>query len=498
MPGTYSLAARSPDEMVAVDLLLGRLPGETPPDVIVAIVDASNLDRHLYLVTQLLELGRPIVVALNMIDVAARQGITVNAPLLSEQLGIPVVPIQANAGRGLADLQAAINAAVDAKPAMGPTFPEPFEREVDALERDCSETSDAIEPIRVRRLLLDVGGAGEQRSLAADRDATRRRARAAGQGRLRGAGRRSPHALRLDSLTDGRLRFATRPAARHLDRSTRSDSHAPTLGHADLPRPDVPRLSVDLHLGPAADEGGRLGKDWLADGLRETLPAGPFTSLLADGVVEGIGSVATFLPQILILFGFIAVLEDCGYMARAAFLMDKLMARCGLSGKSFIPLLVVGGLRRAGHHGDARHRESPRSAGDDPRRAADDLLGPAAGLRLLIGAFLTVGRPWWMPGVVMFGLYAIGLVLAPLVALLLKRTLLRGETPVFVMEMPMYKWPSIRTVMPAHDRRRYDLRPPGRHDHPGQQRFDLGALVRSLVGQQRRALRGPHRGGGEQ
>src|SRR5207248_4590220 len=113
LPGTYSFAARSPDEMVAVDLLLGRLPGEPAPDVIVAIVDASNLDRHLYLVTQLLELGRPIAVALNMLDVAGKHGIRVDAAMLSERLGVPVVPIQANAGRGIDDLRAAMLRAAD-------------------------------------------------------------------------------------------------------------------------------------------------------------------------------------------------------------------------------------------------------------------------------------------------------------------------------------------------------------------------------------------------
>jgi len=167
---------------------------------------------------------------------------------------------------------------------------------------------------------------------------------------------------------------------------------------------------------------------------------------LTDGVIEGIGGVATFLPQILILFGFIALLEDCGYMARAAFLMDKLMARCGLNGKSFIPLLssvacAVPGIMAT------RVIENRRD------RLATILVAPlmscAARLPiyvLLIGAFLTVGRPWWMPGAVMFGLYALGFVLAPLIALLLKRTLLRGETPVFVLEMPSYKRPSLRTV----------------------------------------------------
>jgi ferrous iron transport protein B len=153
-----------------------------------------------------------------------------------------------------------------------------------------------------------------------------------------------------------------------------------------------------------------------------------------------------FLPQILILFAFIAVLEDCGYMARAAFLMDRLMSRCGLSGKSFIPLLssvacAVPGIM------------ATRVIEDRRDRLATILVAPLMSCSarlpvyiLLIGAFLTVGYPWWTPGLVMFAMYSLGLILAPLVALLLKRTLLAGQTPVFVLEMPSYKWPSLRIV----------------------------------------------------
>jgi ferrous iron transport protein B len=189
------------------------------------------------------------------------------------------------------------------------------------------------------------------------------------------------------------------------------------------------------------------GKDLLADLLRQHLPVGPLSSLLIDGVLEGVGAVVVFLPQILILFAFIAVLEDCGYMARAAFLMDKLMSRCGLSGKSFIPMLssvacAVPGIMAT------RVIENRRD------RLATILVAPLMSCSarlpvyiLLIGAFLTDGHAWWVPGLVMFLMYAIGLVLAPLVALLLKRTLLRGETPVFVMEMPLYKVPSLRLVL---------------------------------------------------
>jgi ferrous iron transport protein B len=181
--------------------------------------------------------------------------------------------------------------------------------------------------------------------------------------------------------------------------------------------------------------------------LHQLLPAGPFASLLIDGVLEGVGSVVVFLPQILILFGFIAILEDCGYMARAAFLMDKLMSRCGLSGKSFIPMLssvacAVPGIMAA------RVIENRRD------RLTTILVAPLMSCSarlpvyiLIIGAFLTDGHAWWVPGLTMFCMYALGLIVAPLVAWALKRTLLRGETPLFVMEMPMYKVPSLRTIL---------------------------------------------------
>ncbi len=191
----------------------------------------------------------------------------------------------------------------------------------------------------------------------------------------------------------------------------------------------------------------RAGKNLLSEGVRAVLPPGPLTSLLTDGIIEGVGGILVFVPQILILFGFIAVLEDCGYMARAAFLMDRLMSRCGLSGKSFIPMLsslacAVPGIMAT------RVIENPRD------RLTTILVAPLMSCSarlpvytLLIGAFLTTGYPWWLPGLVMFLMYALGLVLAPLVAMLLKRTLLRGEPPVFVMEMPLYKRPTVRTVL---------------------------------------------------
>jgi ferrous iron transport protein B len=452
LPGTYSLAPRSPDEMVAVDVILGQQKGEPRPDAVVDIVDASNLERNLYLTSQAIELGVPVIVALNMLDVAESQGIRIDAARLSRQLGVPVVPIQANKGRGLEQLKAAIadRANRNGEPAEqcpSPGFPEAFEREAVQL-RD--HLGGRVPSYLVRRLLLDVGGYTERRlahqhgDLAHDVQTARQR--------LADAGCPVPAVearTRYGWIRQAVAGCVQRPDKRPItwtDRLDRVLTHKlwGTLIFLVLmflvfqaiftwARPLMKLISD--------------GKDALADLLRGLLPAGPFSSLLIDGGLEGVGSVIVFLPQILILFGFVAILEDCGYMARAAFLMDKLMARCGLSGKSFIPMLssvacAVPGIMAT------RVIENRRD------RLATILVAPLMSCSarlpvyiLLIGAFLTTGFAWWVPGLTMFCMYAIGLVVAPLVALALKRTLLRGETPVFVMEMPLYKWPSWRTVL---------------------------------------------------
>ncbi|MFO0811204.1 MAG: ferrous iron transport protein B [Gemmataceae bacterium] len=448
LPGTYSLAPRSPDEMVAVDLLLGRA-GEPPPDAILAIVDASNLERHLYLVTQLLELGRPVVLALNMIDVAQSQGVRIDHAALAQRMGVPVVPIRANKGVGLDELKRAITAAAKGgPPPRGPKFPEAFDREAAELAKSLGPDVPAY---LVERLLLDIGGHTERRFAEEFGPGVGERVAAARQ-RLSAAGCAVPAVeakARYAWIREATAGCVTRPAARPVTATDRLDrvlTHKLWGTLVFLGLMFVVFQSIFTWARPLMALIG-AGQDWLTALVRDALPAGPLTDLLADGVLKGVGGVIVFLPQILILFGFIAVLEDCGYMARAAFLMDRLMAKCGLSGKSFIPLLssvacAVPGIMAT------RVIENRRD------RLATILVAPLMSCSarlpvyvLLIGAFLSAGRPWWVPGLAMFAMYLIGFVAAPLVALLLKRTLLRGETPVFVMEMPSYKRPSVRTVL---------------------------------------------------
>jgi len=448
LPGTYSLAARSPDEMVAVDVILGQQQGEARPDVVITIVDASNLERNLYLTTQVMELGVPVIVALNMIDVAEAHGLKLDVCRLARQLGVPIVPVQANKGIGLEKLKEGIAEAVFlAPPWLTPVFPSAFEDEVSKLKETLP---DEVSPFLVRRLLLDVGGYTEKHLGGAELMARVQEARQ----RLAKAGCAVPEVearVRYGWIRQALAGCIQRPDKRHVswtDRIDRVLTHKVGGTLIFLALMFVVFQAIFTWAKPLMDLITN-GQGWLAEVVQTNMAAGPLRSLLADGVIKGVGSVLVFLPQIAILFGFIAILEDCGYMARAAFLMDKLMSRCGLSGKSFIPLLssvacAVPGIMAA------RVIENRRD------RLATILVAPLMSCSarlpvylLLIAAFFSEaqGYGWWVPGVVMFSMYAIGLVTAPLVALCLKRSLLRGETPAFVMEMPLYKWPSWRTVL---------------------------------------------------
>jgi ferrous iron transport protein B len=449
LPGTYGLAPRSPDEMVAVDLLLGRQPKEQRPDVVLSIVDASNLDRHLYLTTQLLELGVPVVVAVNMVDVAEAQGVRIDYAALARGLGVRVVPIQANRGVGLTALKDALAAAAGGKaPEGGPRLPDVVEEEVGDLG---AELRGEVPPFLARRLLLDVGGHTERWLVGKHGPALKRHLDEA-RSRLAAAGCPVPAVearTRYGWVRAVTAKAVTRPAVRPVTWTDRIDR---VLTHRVWGT--LIFLAVMFLMFQAIFVGARFLMEPIerlfaaaGDGVKEALPPGPVRSLLADGVINGVGGVLVFLPQIVILFGFIAVLEDCGYMARAAFLMDRLMSRCGLSGKSFIPLLssvacAVPGVMAT------RVIENRRD------RLATILVAPLMSCSarlpvygLLIGAFLTEGFAWWLPGVALFGMYLIGFTVAPAAALLFKRTLLRGATPLFVMELPAYKRPTAKAVV---------------------------------------------------
>lgn len=456
VPGSYSLSPRSPDEMLAVEVLLGLRPELKRPDVIICVVDASNLERNLYLASQVFELDTPTVLALTMTDVAQSRGITVDSAALSKALGVRVVPIQAHRNLGLDSLlEQVIEAAKEPPPRERPPFPPEFLAERATLADWVRERgAESVAPFLLERAILDAGGATEQfltQRLGADFSH-----------RLIEARERLAERSFAVPAVEARVRYrwigeragpcVRRPAKRTVTFSDRLDR---VLIHR------VWGLAIFLLLMAILFQSLYTGADYLMSPLESLferigqqvdglMPDGAIKDLIVQGVIAGVGAVVVFLPQIMILFGFIAVLEDCGYMARAAFLMDKVMARSGLSGKSFIPLLSSFACAIPGIM-------ATRTIEDRRDRLTTILVAPLMSCSarlpvylLMIGSFIPARRLLGfvqLQGLVLFSMYLIGLLVAPLVAWLLKRTLLKGETPVFLMELPSYKLPSPWSVM---------------------------------------------------
>jgi ferrous iron transport protein B len=397
LPGTYSLLPQSPDERVVVEVLAGRIADVPRPDCVVVVVDSTNLTRNLYLATQALELGLPVIVALTLADVADRRGLSIDTPTLASRLGCPVVRVAAPTGEGIDALRDRILAASDAPP------PAPIEL---ARSHDPHRAPAASEAIArytsIERLLDGVVRAGpDGRRLTEDRiDAV------------------------LTHRVWGTLVFAAVMLA---------------------------MFSSIFWLATPLMDLVSAGMDAVSAFVGDRLPEGPLRSLVVDGILAGVGGTVVFVPQIAMLFLFVAILEGCGYLSRAAFLMDRLLVGAGLSGKSFIPLLssfacAIPGIMAA------RTIENRRD------RLLTILVAPLMSCSarlpvylLLCGAFVpdrAVGVPWLrLPAVVLAGLYALGVVVAALVATILSRTVFRGPPQPFVMELPGWRWPQPLVVL---------------------------------------------------
>ncbi len=384
LPGTYSLTPRSPDEAVTRNVVLGHLAGERRLDAIVAVIDATNLRNHLRFVLELRRLGLPMLVALNMVDLAERDGVTIDTDRLSAILGVPVVATVAVRRRGLAELGAGLAAVLRGEAPVITAF---ADADIRLLQREARVIADTV------------------------------------------------------TLTQG----APRRWSQRLDAVALHPVWGPLLLAALL-----------FFMFQAVFAWAEAPMDWLAglvtaaqSWLTAAMPDGALRSMLVDGVLGGVGAVVVFLPQILILFFFILCLEQSGYMVRAAFLMDRLMARVGLNGRAFIPLIssfacAVPGIMAT------RTIDSPRD------RLTTILIAPlmTCSARLpvyavVIGAFIP-DRPVLgvigLQGLVLFGLYIAGVIGALVAAWALRRTVTKGASPMFLMEMPKYQWPAPRDI----------------------------------------------------
>ncbi|MEO6092520.1 MAG: ferrous iron transporter B [Novosphingobium sp.] len=384
LPGSYGLHATSPDEEVTSKVIKGEFPGEAAPDVLVIVLDASNLEQHLVFAQEIIALGKPCVAALNMIDLAERDGLVLDAGALEAALGIPVIPTVAVRRRGLGELAEAIAAANDAPP---PVHPRPH---ITLPERRL--TAHAIADAAI-----------------------------------------------LSETSKHRLHS-------HLDRLLLHPWLGPLILLALL---FVVFQAVFAGATPFVDLLG-AGIGGLTAAAQAALPASLARDLLTEGILAGVGSVVVFLPQIVILFFFILVLEATGYMARAAFLMDRMMAGVGLSGRSFIPLLSSFACAIPGIM-------ATRSISDPRDRLTTILVAPlmTCSARLpvyavVIAAFIPnrpVGPGIGLQGLVLFALYGFGIVSAMAVALLLRRTVTKGAASGFIMELPKYQLPNPRDLM---------------------------------------------------
>jgi ferrous iron transport protein B len=453
LPGMYSLAAHSPDELLAARVLLGDYEGEARPDLVVVIADASNLQRNLYLATQVLEVGLPTILVLNMIDVAEKEGISVNTRALSKLLGIPVIPTVAHRRLGVEELRAAILSSAGSPPPEAVlSLPEGITRELDGLTARFGRNG-----FLLTRALIDEGGPAE-RVLAATLDGEFSAALREARDRIRGGGS-TPAALEAEArhrwiaeatATVSRGRKAGGGTTERIDN---------VLIHRVFGLPiflfvmSAVFVSIFMWAVPFMDLiGGLFG--WVGDSVRGLLAGTPLAggaleSLIVDGALAGVGGVMTFLPQIVFLFFFIAILDDCGYMARAAFLMDRIFRAVGLSGMSFIPMLssfacAVPGILATRTIGNARDR------------IATILIAPFMSCSaripvysLMIAAFVPsrmIAGFLPLQGLVFVSMYFVGIFVAIPTALLVRRTLLKGPRSTFVMELPPYKTPNPRSV----------------------------------------------------
>ena len=389
LPGTYSLRARSPDEAVTRDAVLGRLEDETAPDVLVCIADATNLRGALRLVLELKQVGRPMLLALNMFDIAERQGWRIDVDALSRELAMPVVTTVATRKRGMDLLLAtAERLAMGATFAGAPAWREPGPAELRAAHREAERIVKAC-----------VSAPSQPDTLT---------------GRI-----------------DGVLLH-------------------PIFGSAILLAVLFLMFQAVFTWAQPAMDLIKSAFDHLGVLVGRTFPPGLLRSLISDGVISGVGSVLVFLPQILILFFFIIVLEDLGYMARAAFLMDKVMGGAGLHGRAFIPLLSSFACAIPGIMG-ARVIDNRRD------RLTTILVAPLMTCSaripvytLIISAFIPNRTVWGfasLQGVVMFGLYAAGIVSALGVGFVIRKLFWRGAAEPFLMELPAYKLPDARNVL---------------------------------------------------
>jgi ferrous iron transport protein B len=454
LPGIYSLSGNSLDEQIATAALLGQLKNERLPDLIVAVLDASNLERNLYLTTQLIDLGIPLIVALNMVDVATERGISIRTEILARHLGVPVIGLSASKGVGLEQLRAEIDQRAGARAIeSGTRFAWlPSEAPFAHAARALGEAERRVHPTPIDDLVVGTALLSESTTGG---DETVRAAVITARAELAAAG--------LDALSfEATARYqwinsvvkksCTVESSDQLRWSERIDALVTHKIWGSFIFIAVMTLIFQAIFLWASVPMDLIDATFATFGtfVKGILPDGKLESLIVDGIIAGVGAVVIFVPQIALLFFFLGILEETGYLCRAAFLMDRIMRKVGLQGRSFIPLLssfacAIPGIMSA--------RSIPSFADRLTTILIAPLMSCSARLpvyALLIAAFVPntlYSGIISLQGLVLLGMYLLGIIGAAVVAWLLKTTLLRGTPALFVMEMPPLRLPGKKVVL---------------------------------------------------
>lgn len=456
LPGTYSLSPQSPDEQIARDVLFQRLPDVSPPDLVIVVADASNLQRNLYFATQVIELGYPTILALNMIDVAHENGHEIDIASLSKALGVPVLPMVASSGDGVADLRKAIKD-LAAKPGTQHVIPREFNELPEAFGREAQQIETSLEKLFPHRTRLAAAEAllvlGDDRVLAGHPEhypealrtevvAARKRLEAAGvDWRSAGIEARYARVFAIQQHVTTETALSGETFSDRLDRILTHRVWGLLIFIAIMALmfqsifwlAQIPMDAIDAGVG------------WLANLVANAMPPGDLNDLVSRGMIGGVGAVLVFLPQICLLFLFISLLEDTGYMSRAAFLMDRFMSKVGLHGKSFIPMLSSFACAIPGIM-------ATRTIETKQDRLATILVAPlmSCSARLPVYTVLIaacIPQRNGLPGLTLLAMYLLGILGALGMAWLFKKTLLRGEPPLLILELPPYKRPVVSVVL---------------------------------------------------
>ena len=444
LPGAYSLSASTPDEAIPRDVLLGRRADTPKPDRVICVVDTSNLERNLYLAMQVLDLGIPAIVVLNMMDIAGARGMKISAASLQEQLGVPVIPMQANTRQGIERLRIALSQAglplvkrgeypaslrealAKAHELLGAGEANPDSNALaGTVSLICSRERDnsAAPCIEAARELMERDCPGWEENLV------------------------SSQYKRIAELTFNAIGQTRSGDPTPTDKLDRVLLH-PILGWLILGGLMTALFATIFSVAAVPMDWIDAGFGWTADWIKTWMAEGDLRDLLTDGVLAGVGSVLIFLPQILLLFFFIGLLEDTGYMARVAFIMDRLMGLVGLNGRAFIPLLSSYACAIPGIM-------ATRTIANPRERLITILVAPLASCSarlpvyvMMIGVLLPGGVGGvWTKVAFMLGLYALGTVGMFLFAWIFHRSLRSGSGSTMILELPPYKVPALRAVL---------------------------------------------------